>query len=174
MVYFWGLLLFCMPMALLLEVIFPVPLAGYWVHLPWTSALVVYYALHQKLFVACCAALLGGVLVDGFSLGQPGPALLLYGAIVYLADRFKRQIVPEAPITAAVFGIATCVGGPILRLGVLWSDGHQGLSPLRIGAKLLFAFIAGGILTPLVCILMQALHRGLDLVPDEEGQHVNA
>ena len=172
--YFWGLLLLSAPLVLLLEVLGPIPLFGHWGHLPWVSAWVVYYALHQKLPAACCAALLGGLLVDGFRLGQPGTTLFTYGLTVFLADRFRRQIVPDASITAAVFGMVTSTGVSLFGLGLLLMDAHRGLSPIRVGGKLLFTLVASGVLTPLVCLLLQRVHRALDLVATEEDQHVNA
>ena len=172
--YLWGLLLLSMPAALLLETQLRFSAMGWWVHLPWMHAVVVYYALHQKLPVALTAAFMGGLCVDAYTVGQPGMTVLVYGLMVYLADRFRRQIVAEAFVTAAVFGVATTAALGVLRLGVLWSEGHRGLSVLRVLTQLGFGVVSAAILTPLVGTLMQGIHRGLAIEPGEEDRHVNA
>jgi len=163
----------CIPVALLLEIQFPVPLMGGWGHLPWMHGVVVYYALHQKLSIAFTAAVLGGLFVDAYALGQPGVAVLLYGLVVYFADRFRKQIIAEAFITAIVFGMFTSLGFSLLRLLAIGTDGHHGISVLRMLLQSGFGLVSAAVLTPLVGILMQAIHRGLDIVPEEEGTHVN-
>jgi rod shape-determining protein MreD len=172
--YFWALLMLIAPVALLLEVLLPVPFFGMQLRVPWMSAVVVYYALYHKLTPAFVVAVVMGCLLDGFSMSQPGPGVLVYGVLVYLADRFRRQIVAEAAITAAVFGIATCFSIAVLRLGLLVSDHYRGLSLLRGGGNLGFAILAGALVTPWVCLFLNRLHRGLDLLKGEGDQHVNA
>jgi rod shape-determining protein MreD len=172
--YFWGFMMLILPIALLLEVLLPIPLFGMQLHVPWVSAVVVYYALRQKMAGALVVAVVMGALVDAFSFGQPGPGVMVYGVLVYLADRFRRQIVPDAAITAAVFGVATCLGIVFVRLGLLLSDGYGGLSLLRLVSNVVFPVVAGAGVTPLLCAFLDKLHRGLDLLPGEEGQHVNA
>ena len=172
--YLWGLLLLSLPVALLMELLLPIRLIGGWGFLPWMHGMMIYYALHQKLSVALVAALLGGLLVDCYTLGQPGVAVLLYGIVVYLADRFRRQIIPDAMITAAVFGVAASLGLGLLRLGMLWMDGHRGVTVVGVLAKLGFMACTGALFVPLVVWVMHAMHRALDLVASEGDQHVNA
>jgi len=172
--YFWALLLLSAPLALLAEVLVPIPLFGVWGRLPWVTAWVVYYALYQKLPAACCAAALGGLLVDAFRLGQPGTTLLAYGIMVFVADRFRRQIVAEAGITAVVFGMATHLAAVLLGLGLLLLDDFTKLGMGRVVAQLLFAGAAAAVLTPLVCGLLHRIHQGLDLAVTEGEPHVNA
>lgn len=172
--FLWGTLILSMPLAMLLETQFRVPMAGVSIHLPWMHAIVVYYALRHRLPVAFTAALMGGLLMDAYTWGQPGVGVIVYGGIVYLADRFRRQIVSEALVTAVVFGMVTSLTFGILRLGLLYYEGHRGLSAIRVLAQVGGGVLFAALLTPLVSILMQGIHRGLDIVPSEEDQHVNA
>ncbi len=171
--YLWGVFLLSMPAALLLETQLRFLAAGGWVYLPWMHAIVVYYALRHRFPVAFTAAVIGGLGVDAYTVGQPGLAVLVYGIMVYLADRFRRQIVAEAFITAVVFGVATSLVYGLLRIGLLLMDGHRGLSGARILIQLGLGGVTAVIVTPFVGVLMQGIHRGLDAVPEEEGQHVN-
>ncbi len=171
--YLWCVFLLCMLVALLLEIQVPIPMMGGWGHLPWIHALVVYYALHQKLPMAFAAAVLGGLCVDAYTVGQPGIAILLYGLVVYLADRFRRQIISDALITAVVFGMFANLGFYLLRLGVIWTEGYRGLSVSRVLVQSGFSLASAAVITPFVGFLMRAIHRGLDLMSAEEGPHVN-
>ncbi len=172
--YSWCLLFLCLPVTLLVQVLVPIRVFGVWQYLPWMHGVVIYYALNHKLSVACTVAILAGLLVDGFTFSQPGMGVFLYGMIVYLAERFRQQIVPEAMITASVFGVVAGSTLVLLRLGILWAEGHQGLTLGRALATLGFAVVSGAICVPAVGYLLQVIHRGLDLRTGEEGQHVNA
>lgn len=171
---FWSLLFLSLPVGLMLAVILPVPFFGDLERLPWISGIVLYYILHQRQGPAFLAAMLGAILLDGFSTAQPGSTVLLFGLAWYIADRYRSQIIPDAMITAVVFGAATGLCGMLMGFLVLYLDGHTAFHVWRFIGRLVFQVIAGGLLTPLVCLLMQALHRALGLAAGEELQRVEA
>jgi hypothetical protein len=173
-VIFWSLLLLSLPVGLLLGVLFPVPFFGEWERLPWISGIVLYYVLHQRQGPAFLAAMLGAIMLDGFSIAQPGSSVLLFGFAWYIADRYRSQIVPDAVITAAVFGAATGLCGMLMGFLILYMDGNTAFRVWRFAGRLVFQVMAGGVLTPLTCLLMQWLHRALGLVAGEELHRVEA
>ena len=166
---FWLLLTQALLGSLLLQLRLPVlawgGLAG---RLPMVSAVVLFYVLTQRPAAGFLVVLLGGFAVDGMSLAQPGTTLLLYTVAFFLAERYRKLIVPDASITAVVFGSLTGVGGFLLQAGLLWHAEAIRIQPLILVFRLLFAAVAGGVVTPLVFAVLQAMHRALDLAQQEE------
>ncbi len=173
---FWLLLVQALVGALLLQLQLPVlAWGGVAGRLPMVSAVVLFYVLTQRPAAGFLVVLAGGFAVDGVSLAPPGSSLLLYTLAFFVADRYRKLIVPDASITAVVFGALTGVGGVLLQAGLLWQAGAIRIQPVVLLFRVLYAFVAGGLVTPVVFALLQAMHRSLDLVcQEEEAGRVNS
>lgn len=161
-------------LCLFLQIRFPIPVQGAYMHIPWMHAIVIYYALHHRLRISIVVALIASFLVDGYSLTQPGTTLLAYGLVIIIADRYRQLIVSDAAVTASVFGAGLGLGLCVLQVAALVLAGRQGLSALFVIMKLVLSVVFAAICTPCICSLMRALHRMLDLSELDEGEHVNA
>ncbi len=173
---FWLLLVLSLLVALLLELQLPLVLwPGLAGQIPAVSAVVLYYVLTQHVAVGFVAVLLGGILVDGFSLVPPGAMLLVYTVALYLSDRYRQYLVPDATLTGLVFGAGTGALGVLVQACMAWQAGtlHSRVFPFiwRMGTALLM----GGVVTAAGCALLQQLHAALDLTNQEkEDRHVNS
>lgn len=169
------LLLFVSLLAsLLLQMAYPAAwtLAG--MRPPFVLALALYYALNHRPAAGLIVAFAGGLWLDSLSLVPLGYSSLYLICMVMFASRYRHQVLTEAPVTAAFFGGLAGCGQALFMIGMLISGGYvYGRVPLlliRLGSAILLALIV----TPIVFRLMTSLHRSLNLLDEEEAQHVNA
>ncbi len=171
---FWMLMTLVLLSAMLLQAQLPgIALLG-GARWPILSCVVLYYALNHRRTAGLIAGLVAGLLLDMLSLVPAGYSVFVFCMMAMVAGRYRRLVLPEASVTAAFFGGFSGLFYATLLYGVLANGGLQGHPPVLVLARILGAFLMGGVTGPVVFLVLSGLHRGLNLEDKEDQGRVNA
>jgi len=171
---FWMLMTLVLLSAMLLQAHMPgIALLGgaRWPVLP---CVVLFYALNHRRTAGLIAGLVAGLLLDMLSMVPAGFSVFVFCMMAMVAGRYRRLLLPEATVTAAFFGALSGLIYAVLLYGLLANGSLQGCPPVLVLARLVGAFLMGGVTGPVVFLVMSGLHRGLNLDDKEDQGRVNA
>ncbi len=163
-----------MLVALLLQAQLPgmVLLGG--VRWPVLCSLVMYYSLNHHGVAGAVCAFACGLLIDSLSLVPLGYSGLLLFLMSLAVGACRKHVLPEAMVTAVVFGGLGAGLYAMALYALLANQGLQGVAPSIVVARIAGSGVLGAITAPPVFWVLARLHRALEL-GDKEAQHrVNA
>lgn len=128
---------------------------------PLFLSVVIYYALRRDALTLFGVAALGGLLQDGTSAVPLGYSSVCFLVLAWIIWRVREQLVTDAAVTQMVLGGAA--GGLITLIQYLWllQAGLIAVSPLRALYRALGDGLLGVVVTPLVCLLLIGVDRGV-------------
>jgi len=141
---------------------------------PVLCSLVLYYALNHHGVAGAVCAFACGLLIDSLSLVPLGYSGLLLCLMALSAGACRKHVLPEAMVTASVFGGLGAGLYALVLYAMLANQGVQGVSLGVVVARIAGSGVLGAITAPPVFFVLARLHRALEL-GDKEAQHrVNA
>ncbi len=136
---------------------------------PVLLGVVLYYALHHKLWIVIAAAFTAGMLQDGLGFVPLGYSSILFCIVALVAARYRQLVLSDAAITAIFFGgIASFMVSFALYL-LLKTGGYISCSGTTALVRILGSGLLGTITVPVVFICMKHLYLALDLQEKEDS-----
>lgn len=136
---------------------------------PLLACVVVFYALHRKGAVVLAIALVAGIVQDALSIVPLGYSACLFCVAALPVSLLRRLVVPDSPITAAVFCAVVCMTVTGL-LGLLLAA--SGLHECGFGVGLVRALgtgLLGCASGPVVFLVAGGLHQSVDRLEERES-----
>lgn len=171
---FWMLMAVVILLSTLLQAQLPGITIFGGMRLPILCCVVLYYALNHRSSAGLVSGFSAGLLMDVLSMVPLGYSILIFVLMALAAGRYRKLVLPEAPVTAAFFGGLAGFLYPALLYGLLARESLQGVHPLMAAIRIAGGCITGAVSAPLVFLLLSRLHRALNLADKEEQNRVNA
>jgi rod shape-determining protein MreD len=128
---------------------------------PVMFCLVLYYALEHDTAVLVSVALLAGMLQDALGLTPLGLSTLCFCAVGVVAGGFRRLVLSDSAVIAAVFGFAGCMVATLCSYALLVRDGLVGWTVWTALWKSTGTGLLGAVLAPPLFALTGGIDRRL-------------
>jgi rod shape-determining protein MreD len=143
----------------------PVALLGL-AKVPVLLGVALYYALTRPAGVALGAAFLAGLLQDALSPVPLGHSAFCFVLAAALAGRFRRTVLADAAVTAALFGALAAAATTLASYGLLARAGLTSWPAGRLLVKGLGTGMLGALVTPAVFAAVRRLDGRVGLAPE--------
>ena len=127
--------------------------------------LMVYASLTTGIITVALLAVTGGLLFDSLSANPLGISVIPLFAIGYAIHRYHGLLLREQLYAQFTFGTAASFLTPVFSLLILMSGDNNPLVGWATVWQLLVISLAGGLLTPLVFMSLDAASRALNYQP---------
>lgn len=171
--YFSLLIFMVMVIATLLQALLPGWAVLGHARFPILLALVLFFSLNHKLYIAIPLAFTAGMIQDSLGFVPLGYSSLLFCGVTLVVAHYRELVLTEATVTAIFFGGISSLAVTFLLYLLLLSGKHISCSGTTALAHILGSGLLGTITVPIVFFCMKKLYRAL-AIKEEEDSDVRA